>query len=72
MKKESLPNGTEGYYFALAHELHWWEVLEHVAQALKIRDLVTDTEIKTWPDDKFAAEKLGVPEKFVQALWNSG
>ncbi|KAL9609303.1 MAG: hypothetical protein Q9167_005921 [Letrouitia subvulpina] len=72
LKKEAIPNGTEGYYFAVAHELHWWEVLDRLAVALNARGLVTDTKTQLWPSDEVAAETLGVPVQFVQTLWNSG
>ena len=72
LKKEALPTGTEGYYFALAHDLVWWEVLNHLAEALHSRGLVTDTKTQIWPSDEAAAEALGVPVQFVQPLWNSG
>ena len=72
LKKEELPSNEEGYYFALAHDLHWWEVLDHLATSLKARGLVTDSTIQTWPSDAAAAEALGVPEQFLQVLWNAG
>ena len=72
LRKEAIPSGEEGYYFALSHDLQWWEVLDHVAAALKSRGLITDTTLQTWPDDDAAAEVLGVPKQFVQTLWNSG
>ena len=72
LQKETLPSGAEGYYFALAHDLIWWEVLDRLAVALKARNLVTDSKTQIWPSDKAAAESLGVPEQYVQLLWNSG
>ena len=72
LQKEAIPSGTEGYYFALAHDLQWWEVLDRLAIALKARGLVTDSKTEVWPSDEFAAESFGVPVAFVQALWNSG
>lgn len=72
LQKEALPSGKEGYYFALAHELVWWEVLDQLAASLKARDLVTDSKVQIWPSEEAAAEALGVPVQFVQPLWNSG
>lgn len=72
LKQEHLPSGTEGYYFGVAHEMFWWEILDQLAVRLDARGLATNTETRIWPDDKFAAESLGVPEQFVQLLWNSG
>ncbi|KAF2649883.1 hypothetical protein K491DRAFT_609882 [Lophiostoma macrostomum CBS 122681] len=65
-------SGTKGYYFALAHDLIWWEVLDNLAASMKARGLVKDTRLKVWPSDQVAAEAMGVPEMFVQPLWNSG
>ncbi|KAL4874967.1 hypothetical protein BJY04DRAFT_233130 [Aspergillus karnatakaensis] len=69
---EALPYNKEGYYFALAHDLFLGDVLEHLALALKSRGLVTDGKTRLYPSDQVAAESLGVPEQFVQTLWNSG
>lgn len=71
-QNEPPPSGAEGYYFALAHDIYWWEVLDHLAAALKVRGLVTDSKAQIWPSDVVAAEALGVPIQFLQILWNSG
>ncbi|KAF2231493.1 NAD(P)-binding protein [Viridothelium virens] len=72
LQKEPLPSGTEGYYFALAHNLIWWEVLDQLAATLKARGLVTTSDTSIWSDDEAAAEAMGIPIQFVQPLWNSG
>ena len=72
LRNQSIPSGEEGYYFALAHKLHWHEVLDRLAAALHSRGLVNDTEIKTWGSDEEVAKVLEYPEAFVQAFWNSG
>lgn len=72
LRKETISSGAEGYYFALAHDIYWWEVLDHLAVALKARNLVTDAKTQIWPNDEAAADALGVPVQFVQTLWNSG
>ena len=46
--------------------------MDHLAVALKARNLVTDSETRIWPDYEAAAEGLGVPVQFVKPLWNSG
>ena len=72
IRGEGLPSGTEGYYFALAHDLHLWEVADSLAVALHARGLVEDPKTQIWPSDEAAAEALKVPVQFVQPLWNSG
>ena len=72
LRKEVIPSGTEGYYFALAHDLQWWETLNQLATALDARGLITDPEVHLWPSNEAAAELLGVPVPFVQLFWNSG
>ena len=71
LRNESLPSGTEGYYFALAHKIVWWDLLDQLAVALKARGLISDTTIETWASDKAVAEALGMPEPWVPLLWNS-
>lgn len=65
-------SGEKGYYFGIAHDLHWHEVAARFAVTMKARHLVTDTETGTWATGEDAAEALGVPRMFVQVLWNSG
>ncbi|KAL4778429.1 hypothetical protein BJX76DRAFT_143798 [Aspergillus varians] len=72
LQDEPLPSDKEGYYFALAHDIFFGDVLDHLAIALKARGLVTDSEARIYPNNKVASELLGVPEQFVTALWNSG
>ncbi|KAL9058634.1 MAG: hypothetical protein Q9162_001641 [Coniocarpon cinnabarinum] len=72
LSKETIPSDTEGYYFATAHDIYLWEASDHLAAALKARGLVTDSTTKIWANDEEAAEALGVPVAFLQALWNSG
>ena len=72
LQKETIPSGTDGYYFALAHDLIWWDVLDRLAAVLHARGLVTDRKVREWPSDEFAAEVLGLPVPFVQLLGNTG
>ncbi|KAL5335038.1 hypothetical protein BJX70DRAFT_376086 [Aspergillus crustosus] len=68
----ALPAGKEGYYFAVAHDVFLEDVLDRLALALKARGLLADAKLRIYPNDQVAAEVLGVPEQFVQMLWNSG
>lgn len=70
-QKETLPSGEEGYYFAKAHDVSWWEILDQLALALKGRGLIEDANVQVWPTNEAAAESMGVPVQFVQPLWNS-
>ncbi|QKX57751.1 uncharacterized protein TRUGW13939_04871 [Talaromyces rugulosus] len=72
LRDETLPCDKEGYYFALAHDLFLGEVLDRMALALKSRGLIAEPGTRVYPNDHAAAESLGVPEQFVQTLWNSG
>lgn len=69
---QTIPSGKGGYYFALAHDIISWEFLDRLAEALKARGLATDSKTQIWPSIEIAAEALGVPVQFVEALWNSG
>ncbi|KAL8750960.1 MAG: hypothetical protein Q9199_006734 [Rusavskia elegans] len=72
LQREVIPSSAEGYYFALAHDILWWELMDQPAVALKTRGLVTETETEIWSSDKTAAKSLKVPVRFVQPLWDSG
>jgi hypothetical protein len=71
-ESETIPRNKEGYYFALAHDLFLGDVLEHLGLALASRTFITDGRTRIYPSDQVAAASLGVPEKLVQTLWNSG
>ncbi|SPO06578.1 uncharacterized protein DNG_09268 [Cephalotrichum gorgonifer] len=69
--KEPIPSGEKGYYFAKAHDVHWWEVLDRLAVALEARGIAPDSTVQVWSDDETAAKVLGVPVQFVSILWSS-
>ncbi|KIW09780.1 hypothetical protein PV08_11880 [Exophiala spinifera] len=71
LKEEAIPTGEKGYYFAMAHRTSWWEVLQHLAEALYKRGLVDEAEVKIWPSDEIAAQALGWPRQFVRAMGTS-
>ncbi|KAI0131869.1 hypothetical protein BJ170DRAFT_691096 [Xylariales sp. AK1849] len=71
LQKETIPSGVEGYFFAQAHVVNWWELLDRLAVALNARGLVTDPKAQVWPSVESAAESLGIPAQFVQVLFNS-
>ncbi|PMD21477.1 NAD(P)-binding protein [Hyaloscypha hepaticicola] len=68
---DSIPNGTHGHYFAIAHEMAWWETLGRLAAAMEARGLVASSETQVWTSNKAAAEATGVPEIFVEIFFNS-
>ncbi|PVH69124.1 NAD(P)-binding protein [Cadophora sp. DSE1049] len=68
---DTIPNGMHGYYFALAHEIPWWETLGRLAAAMKARGLVASSETPVWTSDEVAAEATGVPAMFVDILFKS-
>ncbi|KAJ4256785.1 hypothetical protein NW762_008881 [Fusarium torreyae] len=72
LHNETIPSGTEGYYFAVAHDIDVWEFLDHLATAFKARGLATDEQPNIFPNDEFAAEAIGVPVQFLGPLWKNG
>lgn len=72
LHSDALDSGEKGYYFALAHPLHWHDVARHIGAALKARGLIDSEEPKIWKSDEEAAEDLGIPAAFVGKLLNSG
>lgn len=71
LRKEQIPNGTEGYYFAWGHHYVWWELIDHVGKNLAARGLIADSEAKIWPNDEFVAETFSIPVPLVQIFWNA-
>ena len=71
LQKEPIPNGEKGYYFAMAHRTHWWDVMQRLAEALHARGLVVEPQAEIWPSDEIAAEYLGFPRLYVRAMGTS-
>ncbi|CAJ2501453.1 Uu.00g043060.m01.CDS01 [Anthostomella pinea] len=71
IRKEQLPSGEDGYYFAVAHSTHWWDILDHLALALHARGLA-EPATHIWPSEEMAAQSLGVPVDYARSIWNGG
>jgi hypothetical protein len=69
--KESIPSGEQGYYFAIAHKTHWWDVMERLAERLFARGLVDHPTAEVWSSDDVAAENLGFPRAYLRAMVSS-
>jgi hypothetical protein len=72
LTKETPPSGPEGYYFALAHDIVWWELLDRLSATLVADGIITDATVDVWESDEAASAALNVPGQFVQVLWKSG
>lgn len=71
LKKQDIPNGEDGYYFATVHRLPWWRVMQGLAEALHSRGLVESADVKTWPSYDTAADELGFPRMYMRAIGTS-
>ncbi|KAF7557241.1 hypothetical protein G7Z17_g782 [Cylindrodendrum hubeiense] len=61
LQEEAIPNGEKGYYFAVAHKVYCWDLMQGFAERLHLLGLVAEPKTRTWPSDEMAAESLGVP-----------
>ncbi|GAP86000.1 putative NAD dependent epimerase dehydratase family protein [Rosellinia necatrix] len=68
LQGEKLPSGEKGYYFAVAHEVGWWDIAQGLANTLHARGLVTEPTAKVWPSDEMAAEVLDLPRQYVRVM----
>ncbi|KAF9878654.1 NAD dependent epimerase/dehydratase [Colletotrichum karsti] len=66
--KEPIPSGAKGYYFGVAHQVSWWDVMQKLAEVLHARGLVTEPAAQVWPSDDVAAEALGFPKLYIRAM----
>ncbi len=71
LQKESIPSGESGHYFAMAHRVPWWDVMDRLAEGLYKRGLVVDPNPQIWPSDDMAAEYLGFPRPYIRAMGTS-
>ncbi|KAH6658326.1 hypothetical protein BKA67DRAFT_211262 [Truncatella angustata] len=68
LQMEPIPSGEIGYYFAIAHTVPWWNVMQRIAESLHARGLVTSSQTQIWPSYKMAAEYLNFPLAHVRAM----
>ncbi len=68
VQKEPIPSGESGYYFAMAHRVPWWDVMDRIAENLHSRGLVAEPRAQIWHSDKMAAEYLRFPLQYVRAM----
>ncbi|KAJ4356343.1 uncharacterized protein N0V89_004375 [Didymosphaeria variabile] len=68
LRNQDVPNGKNGYYFAMAHRAPWWAYMQAIANSLYARGLVVDPELEIWPSDEEAAEALHFPAQFIRAM----
>ncbi|CAM1505956.1 Fc.00g115930.m01.CDS01 [Cosmosporella sp. VM-42] len=71
LQKEPIPSGEKGYYFAVAHRVPWWAVMQGLAEGLHARGLVAEPKAQIWSSDEMAAEYLGFPLQYVRAMGTS-
>lgn len=71
LQGESIPSDEKGYYFAIAHRVPLWDIMQRLAERLYARGLIQEQEVQIWPDDETAAESLGFPLKYVRAMCTS-
>ncbi|KAH6986376.1 hypothetical protein BKA56DRAFT_670540 [Ilyonectria sp. MPI-CAGE-AT-0026] len=65
---EAIPNGENGYYFAVAHKLYCWDLMQRFAEQLHALGLVEEPKTQTWPSDEMAAASLGVPPMIARIM----
>ncbi|CAG9977431.1 unnamed protein product [Clonostachys byssicola] len=63
--------GQDGYFFASAHKLPWWDLLHCLASRLHAKWLVSTADVNVWPNGDLAAESFGMPLEYVRIGWNS-
>ncbi|KAH8200806.1 hypothetical protein TruAng_005043 [Truncatella angustata] len=68
LQMEPIPSGEIGYYFAIAHTVPWWNVMQRIAESLHARGLVKSSQTQIWPSYKMAAEYLNFPLAHVRAM----
>lgn len=68
LQGEAIPNGENGYYFAVAHKLYCWDLMQRFAEQLYALGLMEEPKTHTWPSDEMAAVSLGVPPMIARIM----
>ncbi|VUC23390.1 unnamed protein product [Clonostachys rosea] len=63
--------GADGYFFASAHKIPWWDLLHHLAGRLHAKGLISTADVNVWPNENLAVESFGMSLEFVKIGWNS-
>ncbi|KAL6872173.1 hypothetical protein J3F83DRAFT_734040 [Trichoderma novae-zelandiae] len=71
VEEKNPESGEKGYYFAAAHYLSWWEIMEALAKSLHARGLVKEPRAAVWPSVELAEQALGFPSPYVQVAFSS-
>ncbi|RSL43276.1 hypothetical protein CEP54_015150 [Fusarium duplospermum] len=71
LRQEKVSTGENGYYFAIAHRAPWWKVMDGLAEGLYSRGLVTKPKVQVWPSYDEAADTMGFPRLYMQAIGTS-
>ncbi|KAH7305843.1 hypothetical protein B0I35DRAFT_443369 [Stachybotrys elegans] len=71
LQGETPPQGEQGYYFAVAHQFSYWDLLSGLAKSLHQLGLVDDETVKTWPSWEAGADALGFPRAFIKGIAGS-
>jgi hypothetical protein len=71
INNDSLERNEKEIYFAITYNLYFHDVAADLAKAMHTYELIIENTTKTFESTEHAAEILGVPAPFVQALWNS-
>ncbi|KAF6842782.1 nad dependent epimerase dehydratase family protein [Colletotrichum musicola] len=69
--RESLPSGRNGYHFVFSHRVRWSAVTQRLAEILHARGLVDKPEVRLWPSFDAAADALGFPRLYMEAIGTS-
>lgn len=68
---EPVPSGRNGYHFVMSHRVRWSAVTRRLAEILHARGLVAEPEVRLWPGYDAAADSLGFPRQYMEAIGTS-
>ena len=63
-----IPSGREGYYFAVAHTISSWALMQGLADRLYARGLIEEAQPQEWVSDEAAAASIGAPVPIVRVM----
>ncbi|KAF6831620.1 nad dependent epimerase dehydratase family protein [Colletotrichum plurivorum] len=69
--REPVPSGRNGYHFVFSHRVRWSAVTRRLAEILHARGLVEKPEVRLWPSFDAAADALGFPRLYMEAIGTS-
>ncbi|KAI0143171.1 NAD(P)-binding protein [Xylariaceae sp. FL1272] len=72
LSKAPIPSDEHGRYFAVAHRLDWWDILDQLASIMHKRGFVSEPKADVWPSEEAADTASKAPPGWAKIGLSNG